>query len=259
MKRISTLVLALAAASVGLAAAPKGHDVTDQPDKHYSTNADTLDSIGLLPTPPLPIQKSDKVNSYDEAAYINGKKLRTAERGELAILDAAGGKVHESFSPAFGIKISKEETPEIYKLIKNLRGETGSLAPRGAKKHYFRIRPFVYYGEPTCYAKDEERLSKDGSYPSGHAARGWAIALILGEINGMNKDAIYQRGYDMGQSRVICGYHWQSDVDAGRLIGAANVSYLHNNRGFMEQFYKAKAEFVALRKAGKIKKVEGKK
>lgn len=259
MKRLAALVLGVAAATVALAGAPKGHDVTDQPDKHYSTCASSLDSVGLLPTPPMPIQKTDKVNSYDEAAYINGKRLRTAERGALAILDANGSKVHESFSGVFGIPITKEETPEIYKMIKNLRGETGSLAPRGAKKHYFRIRPFVYYGEPTCYKPDEERLSKDGSYPSGHSARAWAIALILAEINTMNKDAIYQRGYDMGQSRVICGYHWQSDVDAGRLVGAANVSYLHNNRGFMAQFVKAKAEFVALRKAGKIKKVEGKK
>ena len=40
---------------------------------------------------------------------------------------------------------------------------------------------------------------------------------------------ILQRGIAFGQSRVICGAHWQSDVDAGRLVGSAAVAKLHAN------------------------------
>ena len=29
------------------------------------------------------------------------------------------------------------------------------------------------------------------------------------------------RGLAFGDSRVVCGVHWQSDVEAGRVIGAA--------------------------------------
>mgnify|MGYP003064931414 CR=1 FL=1 len=50
----------------------------------------------------------------------------------------------------------------------------------------------------------------------------------------------------MGQSRVICGYHFQSDVDAGRLVASAVVARLHANKEFMEQLTKAKVEFTKL-------------
>ena len=62
----------------------------------------------------------------------------------------------------------------------------------------------------------------------------------------------------MGQSRVICGYHFQSDVDAGRLVASAVVARLHANDAFMIQLGKAKKEFAELSKKGKIKKSERK-
>ena len=47
----------------------------------------------------------------------------------------------------------------------------------------------------------------------------------------------------MGQSRVICGYHWQSDVDAARVVASAVVARLHANDEFMAQLKLAKEEF----------------
>jgi membrane-associated phospholipid phosphatase len=35
--------------------------------------------------------------------------------------------------------------------------------------------------------------------------------------------------FGFGESRVICGYHWQSDVDAARIVGSAVVATLHTN------------------------------
>ena len=58
----------------------------------------------------------------------------------------------------------------------------------------------------------------------------------------------------MGESRVICGYHFQSDVDAARIVASAVVARLHANKAFMKQLNKAKAEFARLVKAGKVKK-----
>lgn len=60
----------------------------------------------------------------------------------------------------------------------------------------------------------------------------------------------------MGQSRVICGYHFQSDVDAARLVASAVVARLRANENFMTQFGKAKQEFAKLVKNGKVKKSE---
>ena len=106
------------------------------------------------------------------------------------------------------------------------------------------MRPFTFYNEDTCNTEQQQGLSTNGSYPSGHTAIGWATALVLAEINVERQNEILKRGYEIGQSRVICGYHFQSDVDAGRLVASAVVARLHANKEFMEQLTKAKAEFA---------------
>ena len=109
-----------------------------------------------------------------------------------------------------------------------------------------RIRPFAFYHEATCRADEEGKLSTNGSYPSGHTTIGWATALVLAEINSERQGQILQRGYEMGQSRVICGYHWQSDVTAARVVASAIVARLHAEPTFVTQLQKAKDEFNRL-------------
>jgi acid phosphatase (class A) len=98
----------------------------------------------------------------------------------------------------------------------------------------------------TAVPAEEEELRHSGSYPSGHSARGWAIALVLAEINPANQDAILKRGIDYGESRVIAGYHYQSDVDAARLAASATVARLHADDAFAKQMVKAKKEFARI-------------
>lgn len=183
---------------------------------------------------------------------------RNTPRGQQAASDANvdGNGVPQVFSEAFGIRISKETTPEIHKLLLNMREDAGDLATRGAKEHYMRMRPFAFYHEETCNPRQQKELSTNGSYPSGHTAIGWATALVLAEINVDRQNEILKRGYEMGQSRVICGYHFQSDVDAARLVASAVVARLHANENFMTQLGKAKQEFAKLVKNGKVKKSE---
>src|SRR5208283_347853 len=91
-----------------------------------------------------------------------------------------------------------------------------SRSTSAAKDHYKRVRPFIVNKEPICTPDaGKERLLKSPSCPSGHAALGWAWALILTEIAPEQTDAILARGHAYGQSRVIYNEHWQSDVDAG--------------------------------------------
>ena len=133
-------------------------------------------------------------------------------------------------------------------------------APKGAlisadqvgklpKDYYHRTRPYVYYDEPTIYPHDEEELRHNGSYPSGHTIEGWSAALLLTELNPDRADTILARGYIYGQSRVIAGYHWQSDVDAGRLAASAAIARLHADKRFQRLMKKARREYRRL--AGK--------
>ena len=77
-------------------------------------------------------------------------------------------------------------------------------------------------------------MRKDGSYPSGHTAFGWAWALILTEIAPERADVILARGRAFGESRMVCNVHWYSDVVAGRTIGAAAVARLHAEPEFRD-------------------------
>lgn len=54
------------------------------------------------------------------------------------------------------------------------------------------------------------------------------------------------RAYEYGQSRVICGYHYQSDVDAGRLCASVGYAAIHSSEAFQKQMAKAKKEIAKL-------------
>lgn len=227
----------------------KGHSTN--PDVYFLEIDQVPNSLQLLPGPPDP---ASVAFLYDQARYNWGKMQRNTPRGEQAFQDARIGGQHlpDAFSEAFGININPQDTPEIYKLIVGMREDAGDLATRAAKDYYNRQRPFSFYGEMTCNPEQQEELSTNGSYPSGHTSIGWATALILSEINPDRINDILQRGYQMGESRVICGYHFQSDVDAGRITGAGVVARLHADPGFNAQLEKAKKEFAGLKKAGKV-------
>ena len=222
-------------------------DVTTDPQDYYLREDQAPDSLLLLPQPPA-------YNSIeflrDKAQYDWGKSMRNTERGHQAYLDADATKdnVTKQFSPSFGYEISSTKTPEIYKLITTMKEDAGDLATRSAKVHYNRVRPFSFFKEPTCRPEDEKTLSTNGSYPSGHTTLGFAISLVLAEINPQRQNEILKRGYEIGESRVICGYHWQSDVDAAKVMAAAVVAQLHTNEEFNKQLVKAKAEFSQLKK-----------
>ena len=106
-----------------------------------------------------------------------------------------------------------------------------------------RKRPFVRFHEPTLYPADEPNLKKNGSFPSGHTLLGWSSALLLSEINPDRADTLLARGLMYGESRVIVGAHWQSDVDAARLAAAAAYARLHTSERFLEQMRLAREEF----------------
>lgn len=252
MKTKFTLLLLCCVLSFNVFAQEKKiKDKRTNPDLYFLEESEVANSLDLLPPPP---EAGTILFLYDKERYDWGKLQRDTPRGDQAAQDARvdGNGVPLAFSEAFGIEISKEKTPEIHKLIINMREDAGDLATRDAKNHYMRVRPFSFFNEMTCNPEQQKELSTNGSYPSGHTAIGWATALVLSEINPNRQNEILKRGFEMGQSRVICGYHFQSDVDAARIVSSAVVARLHANDAFMKQLNKAKAEFAKLQKAGAV-------
>ena len=197
----------------------------------------------FLPLPPDPTKATFE---NDRIRYEWGKTMRDTERGKQAAQDAAITLEYfaKIFSEPFGITISEENTPEIWKLLNRVL-ETARICSRKSKGRIMRTRPFVQFNEPTPVPKDEKILKNSSSYPSGHTTRGWTIALVLAEINPARQDEILKRGYEYGESRVIVGFHYQSDVDAARVISSTLVNRLHANENFVQQLQKAKKEFLS--------------
>jgi acid phosphatase (class A) len=101
-----------------------------------------------------------------------------------------------------------------------------------------------------CTPAEDAVLRNAGSYPSGHAVLSWGWGLVLIEVAPERANELAQRAYAFGQSRVACGVHWQSDVDAGRVVAAAVVAQLHEQADFRAQLAEARKEVAAARAAG---------
>ncbi len=202
-------------------------------------------SLALLPKPPA---EGSAVQAADLAVYTATRALRGTPRWDQATQDAnlKFPKAASTYACTMDLPISQEQTPHLNMLLRRTLLDAG-LSTYAAKDSYNRKRPFVVKGDTTCTPAEEPTLTKDGSYPSGHAALSWAWALVLSEVAPERTNALLARGFAFGQSRVICGVHWQSDVDAGRLMGSATVAVLHTDPTFTAQLAAAKAEVAAAR------------
>ena len=201
----------------------------------------------MLKWAPAPPDTMGAAFTYDIMQYMWGKEMRqNKERADIAIRDAVYSLecIAQEFSEPFGLTISEENTPEIWKLLRDAKATCEAIS--GFPKYYYkRKRPFVRFQEPTATPQFEPELRRNFSYPSGHTILGWASALLLTEINPERADTILARGMMYGESRVIVGAHWQSDVDAGRLAAAAAYARMHTSERFLEQMRRARQEFRA--------------
>ncbi|CAN7162852.1 phosphatase PAP2 family protein [Bosea sp. LjRoot90] len=209
----------------------------------YLKRSDLPDSLVLLGPPP---ETGSAALARDEEARKATLPLRDTARWKLAYTDAdlAFPQAADNFSCAMGLKIDSEQTPRLYAMTQKMLSDFG-LSTYGVKTKYNRLRPFVVHNEATCRADQEAILRGDGSYPSGHTAAGWGWALVFAQINPERADALLKRGLEFGQSRVICDAHWQSDVDAGRIMGAATVARLQTDPTFLADLKAAQAEVKA--------------
>ncbi len=221
---------------------------TAQREPHaYMTRDNMPNSVNYLPAPP---DTSDARFFNDWLVYTRGLDTRPTERGAQAQADAeySSEYIAAYYSKAIGLTISPDSMPDTYYLVACV-ARTGGNCTWHAKNHYMRRRPFMVMHQGTMTPDHEEGLSRNGSYPSGHTAMGWSVALVLAELFPEAQDTILSLGYEYGQSRTIVGAHWQSDVDAGRVVGAAAVARMHASADFQADLAAARAEIA--KKTGK--------
>ena len=232
MKRI-LMVFVLFAAGVSLQA----QDVRLYLKEHELPNL-----VNCLPAPPDTIGEAF---THDIMRYMWGKTQRLdSARLAQAKLDAVWNldTTRAIYSIPFGLDIDPEKTPEIYKLFVNGISSIEQIRFR-PKAYYFRMRPYARFHESSIFPQDDAWLATEGSYPSGHTIRAWSAALILSEVNPAAAEALFHRAVESGESRVIAGCHWQSDVDASSAAACIGYAALQAIPAYRAQADLAREEF----------------
>ena len=246
MKKFMTLVAAALLATMTAGA----QDESVQP--YFELN-ELPELYEIMPVPPA-FDSPEFAN--DIVRYCWGKQQRMdPERVALAIADAEWDdhiKVFGQYAEAFGLTITPEDTPEIWKLLETSLATTNPMR-KYCKAQYGRQRPFERFDD-AMPSHEEDDLRGEGSYPSGHSLRGWGIALLLAQIAPERANEIFRRGWDYCNSRVIVGAHWQSDVDASRAAASIGFCALQGSPAFRAQMEKAQEEYAV--KTGQTVPVE---
>ena len=192
----------------------------------------TINLVVLLAPPPGPQDPRTAVE-LDELRRM--RATRSVERVKLAKAD-----VEESvfrLMTVFGRPLTPEQLPKVTAFFKKLTEDVG-YPTQLAKIGFARPRPYAVASdlEPVC------PTSNSGAYPSGHTTVGYYMGVVLSAMVPEKREAIFARTQEYAESRLYCGVHYRSDIEAGRIAGTAMAALAMNNPDFQREFAAARAE-----------------
>jgi acid phosphatase (class A) len=197
----------------------------------YVTDAD-VQLQDLIPAPPA---KDSAQTKAELAAYHAMEATRTKEQADFAIAD--DDETVFRFLDGMGIKIDPAKVPVAAKFFERVAATEGATVDP-VKKIFARPRPPLV--DPTI--KPLIDLSKSGAYPSGHATLGMLLGITLAKMVPEKKDAFMARAIQYGESRFVVGVHYESDLEASKMAGAAVGNVMLHNPDFIKEMEAAKAE-----------------
>ncbi|MBA3896215.1 MAG: phosphatase PAP2 family protein [Sphingomonadaceae bacterium] len=193
--------------------------------------------------PPAPDNKSD-------VGLLDLTEVRLAQTNDSTVYEEAyrdagayaSDQLMSRFSAAAGTNLSPAASPILAHILKRVLNDTSGYVTM-AKVNNPRDRPYVEDIHIVPCSTDYLRATDHQSYPSGHAANGYAAALVLAEAIPVRASALLARGVRYGDNRIVCGVHHPSDVEQGRLLAIAIYRKLREDRAFREDVACAHQEF----------------
>jgi acid phosphatase (class A) len=202
----------------------------------YDASYISLNQVNLakLLAPPPTAQSNEQ--KLDLMAVLQAQKDSTASHRERAVADndlsvfrIAGDVLGPNFIPA---RVPKTAAlfDRIWKDYRNIILAT--------KDVWDRPRPY----QVSTDVKPIGKLEKSGSYPSGHATRGYLAAIILSNMLPEKRESLFARAHEYGHNRIVAGDHFPSDIEAGRISATAMAVAFIQDEKFLKDFAEAKAE-----------------
>jgi acid phosphatase (class A) len=201
-----------------------------------------FDAKALLPPPPA---KGSPAELRDREIFRATRALEGSPRWSLAHADNVKENVLDGYACALGFTPTRENSPKLAATLLRMSHDVKS-AVSGPKMKYHRPRPFWTESGPLCIKPSLSfRFSPD--YPSGHSTWGWSVGLLLAQVAPDRSDAILARAKAFGESRVVCGMHNASSVEAGSLNARNLFSALETSPAFRADLAAVRTEMDAAR------------
>jgi acid phosphatase (class A) len=211
----------------------------------YLAPAQRPQATGVLPPAP---QAGSARYEADRQIFKATRQLQGTPRWTLATSDADGATpaMLRGFSCAVGVPLDAAQLPRLVNLL-DRAGADADHVNTPVKQANRRQRPFQIDDGAVCQPKPQ--LAKSFDYPSGQATLGWTIGLILAELAPDRATDIDLRARAYADSRVVCGAHNYSAIEAGAMNAAIVVAALHASPAFWQDAASARRELAAYRQS----------
>jgi len=218
-------------------------------------SADQIDAVALIEPPPAAGSEADRrdleaVIARQHAAHSDGTLARAV--GDAALNCARVADVFIPGGHPGDAPLPKELTSgegEAALAFASRAALQAAMATGPAKRYWHRPRPYMAspeverrgdvapdYPMPADLARERDI----SAYPSGHTAFGTACAIVLSQMVPEQRAALFARARLYGESRIIVGAHYPTDVEAGRLIGTAAAAVMLRNSQFQDDLKRAR-------------------
>lgn len=229
---------------------PRDPAATSAPILGFLTPETTPDATSIVPVAP---QGPDARNTADWAVFRSTRALQVTDpdRWALARNDDSYKPVDilKDFSCAMGVELTLENSSRLSAVLSRAAQDAANAAAK-TKEVYRRTRPYLNNYGDICIEKSEG-LAKSYDYPSGHASASWVQGLILAQLAPDRAEKLLTRARAYGESRIVCGVHNWSAVEAGRTNAAGVFAALQSSSAYQNALSGARRELAAVRKSGK--------
>lgn len=236
---IAALGLSAAAGHIAQAQTAPAAQPAKPPKVLHILKPEDLDPSRILPPPP---KDGTDLQKADLAEVQRVYKTRTPERHATAEWDDKH-ETSELFFSTLGPQFDLKKLPATAKMLAVVENEQ-SVTANMAKRYFLRNRPWAI--DPSIVACDyKPNAAPLTSYPSGHATLSYSVGYVLADLMPEKAQPILARANEYAYSRLVCGAHYASDIEASHVLATTLVVKMMQNPEFAAEVAASRAELKA--------------